>query len=97
MDEKMFDMIKKISTVKNLVKRLCDKYELPHLEVKVSKNKIIAPAYFETFPYRVEFSLPTDEETIVHEFKHYIIHLIHIMRDVEEKLCENEISLGDSE
>jgi len=67
---------------------LCDHYNLPRLPVKVVKDLKGDWGYFDNKDYEwvVERGIPFDRA--VHEFSHYMVHLISRAGEIEESLCD---------
>lgn len=71
---------------RKLVYKLCIRYAVPMIRVKLEEDLGRNIAVFNPNTYVIHFEGKATKKDIIHEFGHYIQHLYHISEDLGEVL-----------
>ena len=69
--------------------RLCNSLRVPCLEVVIVDKLADEYAYFSPDEYIVYIEKSADKKHLVHEFCHYLVHLLSRVEAIEEDVCDN--------
>lgn len=84
------ETLNKEKQYQKVIDKLCNEHNIPRIKVEIAGNEELAgnAALFLPDNYIIRAGYETNEETLYHEFTHYMVRLISVATELEEHMCK---------